>query len=86
MASCHFFQEFALGWFQASLKVIGSSGTNMVSAVTTAKSMGKFKFSTFLFYVASLMILLASSLCKACGFFIAQNTFGLTVVLGEAFT
>ena len=49
IASCHFVQEFALGWFQASMKVLGSSGTGLMSVVTIARSMKKFKFSMAFF-------------------------------------
>ena len=58
----------------------------MVSVVTMAKLMRKFKFLATFSCIASLMILLASSLYKAWSFFMTQITFALTVVLGEDIT
>ena len=60
-----FLKEFALGWFQASAKAVGFSGMGMVSLVTIAKSMRKFKFSLAFSCVASLMSFLVSSLYEA---------------------
>ena len=62
IASRHFSQHVASGWFQASLKEAGPSGTGTDLVVTIIKSMRKFKCSAMLTWEASLMILLASSL------------------------
>ena len=87
IASHHFMQDFALRWFQVLVKVLGSSGTGLVSVVTIAKSMRKFKFFYSTFFLHCLLDnLLASSSCKAWSFFIAHTTFMLTVVWGVALT
>ena len=72
-----------MGWLQALFKVLGSSGTGLVSVVTIAKSIRTFKFLMASFsFVACLMILLALSLNEAWSFFMACNTLGLIVVWG----
>ena len=57
MASCHFLHDSALGWFQASLNIWGSSSIGLVLLAIMTSLIRKFKFLLMLFsWAASLTI------------------------------